>query len=258
MRPKEAQILGVLALVATAIIVVCLWTGKDEPAEARAQVAPQDISEFESPPAPGLQDLVNEMERQQRQRDAAAAGGGEVAPMVIEGDGLAGSSPDDPDPHPVAPEPAGEPRPRPVAPPATDVPAAARFHVVQKGDTLWEISENYYKSGTHWRKIEAANKGRVPDPNNLKINTKLVVPPLAALGRSAGTTGSGSGSTLSTTGVLAGGKKYYEVRKGDTFWSIAVKQYGDASRLKELQEANADLVKDPKRDLKTGMRLILP
>jgi nucleoid-associated protein YgaU len=259
MRPKEAQILGILALLAGAIIVVCLWSGKGKPAEVRERDETEAISAFGGPPQPettSLRELVKKMEEEQRRKDAA--GGGDVSvPVEIEG----GTPPPHfdlgppPAAHETPPEPAVEPPVRSVAPAA---PAVPRMHVVQKGDSLWKISEKYYKTGTHWRKIEAANKGRIQDINRLKINTKLVIPPLEALERSAGLRGSDGRSTLSTTGVLAGGKKYYEVKKGDTLWSIAVKQLGDAGRLKELQEANADLVKDPKRDLKPGMRLILP
>jgi 5'-nucleotidase len=51
-----------------------------------------------------------------------------------------------------------------------------RIHVVQKGDTLSSISAKYYGSARQWRKILAANRDNLPDPNRLIPGTKLIIP----------------------------------------------------------------------------------
>jgi len=51
-----------------------------------------------------------------------------------------------------------------------------RIHIVQKGDTLSSISAKYYGSAKQWRKIVAANKSNLPDPNHLTPGSKLVIP----------------------------------------------------------------------------------
>jgi nucleoid-associated protein YgaU len=51
-----------------------------------------------------------------------------------------------------------------------------RIHVVQKGDTLSSISAKYYGSSRQWRKIVAANRSNLPDPNHLVPGAKLVIP----------------------------------------------------------------------------------
>ncbi|MCP3966287.1 MAG: LysM peptidoglycan-binding domain-containing protein [Lentisphaerae bacterium] len=49
----------------------------------------------------------------------------------------------------------------------------------------------------------------------------------------------------------------YTVRKNDTLWKISRKFYGKGSRWKELQEANADVLKG-KTSLRPGMTLKIP
>ena len=51
-----------------------------------------------------------------------------------------------------------------------------RIHIVQKGDTLSSISAKYYGSAKQWRKIVAANKSNLPDPNHLVPGDKLIIP----------------------------------------------------------------------------------
>lgn len=76
------------------------------------------------------------------------------------------------------PRPAGPAREKPVEPvrERTDVapevqPAAGRFHIVERGDTLWGISREY---GVTVRAIEEANN--LDDPGRLSIGQRLVIP----------------------------------------------------------------------------------
>lgn len=57
----------------------------------------------------------------------------------------------------------------------------------------------------------------------------------------------------------AGSYDAYVVKKRDTLWSIAAdpQVYGDATRWREIFEANRDLLKSPDR-LRAGMRLRIP
>ena len=49
----------------------------------------------------------------------------------------------------------------------------------------------------------------------------------------------------------------YVVKRGDTLWSIAKKEYGGSHRWKYLYEINKDRIKDPKK-LKAGMKIMIP
>jgi 5'-nucleotidase/UDP-sugar diphosphatase len=52
----------------------------------------------------------------------------------------------------------------------------ARIHIVQRGDTLSSISAKYYGSSKQWRKIVAANRNNLSDPNRLTPGIKLIIP----------------------------------------------------------------------------------
>ena len=49
----------------------------------------------------------------------------------------------------------------------------------------------------------------------------------------------------------------YTVRMGDTLWEIAVKFYGDGVRWEDILAANPN-IKDPARDVRSGMRIVIP
>ena len=51
-----------------------------------------------------------------------------------------------------------------------------KIHIVQKGDTLSSISAKYYGSANQWRKILAANRDNLPNPNRLTPGIKLIIP----------------------------------------------------------------------------------
>ena len=54
-----------------------------------------------------------------------------------------------------------------------------------------------------------------------------------------------------------GGGADYTVKAGDTLSKIAKEKYGDASQWKKIQEANADLIKNPDK-IQVGWKLRLP
>lgn len=104
-----------------------------------------------------------------------------------------GSQPEDPDqdvavteepeaapaiPLPVTRPPAtvAAPPPAPVGQPAATA-SAGRMHTVQKGDSLYSISRQYYGSGAKVDEIVAANRGLLQDRGTpLKIGMQLKLP----------------------------------------------------------------------------------
>lgn len=71
---------------------------------------------------------------------------------------------------------AGTPAPVPPPPPAAAAVAASRTHVVQAGENLGTISTRYYGTPAKWKNIFNANRDKVPDANNLRVGTRLVIP----------------------------------------------------------------------------------
>ena len=55
-------------------------------------------------------------------------------------------------------------------------PARLRTHIVQKGDTLFSLAVRYYGTPTAWDKIYQANRGSLPNKDQLRIGQSLVIP----------------------------------------------------------------------------------
>jgi nucleoid-associated protein YgaU len=53
-----------------------------------------------------------------------------------------------------------------------------QWHTVRKGDTLAKIAGDVLGDGGRWRRIYAANRDTLPDPNRLEIGQILAVPAL--------------------------------------------------------------------------------
>lgn len=51
-----------------------------------------------------------------------------------------------------------------------------QFHMVKKGETLSDISRQHYGTISGWQKIFDANRETIPDSNQLKVGTVLIIP----------------------------------------------------------------------------------
>lgn len=54
--------------------------------------------------------------------------------------------------------------------------AAGGTYTVGQGDTLWNIAKKAYGSGKKWKKIYEANRDKLKNPNQLRVNQILVIP----------------------------------------------------------------------------------
>jgi len=132
-------------------------------------------------------------------------------------------------------------RPIEPAPPALDQPGT---HVVAKGETGGDISMKHYGTTRNWGEIQKANPG--VDPTALKIGQKLVIPVVAKRDVVAA-----PGEALK----LDDGQKAYTVKKGDSFYSIAKSELGDATRFTEIAKLNPTVSSD---GMKVGQAIRLP
>ncbi|MBK6404230.1 MAG: LysM peptidoglycan-binding domain-containing protein [Holophagales bacterium] len=62
------------------------------------------------------------------------------------------------------------------APAQSAAAAAAKVHVVEKGDTLGAIAKKYYGKAGAYMKIFEANKDILTDPDKIKPGQKLRIP----------------------------------------------------------------------------------
>jgi len=105
-------------------------------------------------------------------------------------------------------------------------------HTVQKGETLWNIAEKYYKSGYNWVDLQKANN--IKESDKIEVGQTLTVPDVAPIivnqkGQITATSSTESGKTE---------KKTYTVAKGDSLWSIAVKELGNGYEWTKIAKMN--------------------
>jgi nucleoid-associated protein YgaU len=81
-----------------------------------------------------------------------------------------------PAPLPFATGPVAPPSPAVITPPAAPAPAAARRHVVARGDTLYSLAQRYYSNRSRWRDIYAANRETMRSETDLRIGMELIIP----------------------------------------------------------------------------------
>jgi nucleoid-associated protein YgaU len=117
-----------------------------------------------------------------------------------------------------------------------------RTHVVSKGETLGDISKQYFGTTTKWKAIVEANPGVRPE--NLKVGQSLVIPE-----------GVASVSTSGGSSAPAAGGNTYTVKSGDTLESIAASTLGKKSAWKQIVEANPGL---KPTSLRVGQQLAIP
>jgi nucleoid-associated protein YgaU len=149
-------------------------------------------------------------------------------------------------------------------------------YVIQENDSYWRLADRFYGDGTLMAYIEKANPEVKMQPGR-----KLVIPPPPAVATPAakpgdpapsGATGqlqkgelpkeeppaaSGTGFAAKAPGIVGAGPGYrvYHVEKGETFWSIARKFYGDSKKYtRVLEEANPE----QKKGLLAGARIKIP
>lgn len=58
----------------------------------------------------------------------------------------------------------------------TATTGGGRYHTVQKKETLYSISRQYYGDHTKWKEIYAANRSDISDPNRIRVGQRLVIP----------------------------------------------------------------------------------
>lgn len=106
-------------------------------------------------------------------------------------------------------------------------------HTVAAGETLWSISEKYYKTGYNWGDIAKANN--LPSADLIEAGQTIVIPTVTPI--------MPQGQVASGTTVTQPAAKTYTVVRGDTLWKIATTMYNDGYKWVEI--AGANKLKEP-------------
>ncbi len=183
--------------------------------------------------------------------EAGWPGEGAPAPLTAEAEELLAEQEGPPIPAVRTVSPPTDRPPFRLAPTATP---RGQTYTVQQGDSLWSLAERFYGEGRRWQKIYDANRDALPSHSQLSVGEVLVIP--AAEAPSAGVLP----AKLSVETLVAAtsrGASTYTVKRGDTLYGIALKQYGDGSLWPAIHEANR--AKIPRVDrLSVGLVLVIP
>jgi nucleoid-associated protein YgaU len=109
------------------------------------------------------------------------------------------------------------------------VPSPPAKHTVVAGESLWTISEIYYKSGYNWVDIRDANT--MVNPDLIEAGQTLTIPDVAPKGVAIPAISSASTSEKPKDAS-------YTVVHGDDLWTIAVLEYGNGYKWVDIAAAN--------------------
>ena len=117
---------------------------------------------------------------------------------------------------------------------------AHRTYTVKAGDNLTRIARTELGDAGRWREVLEANRGLLGDADAIVVGMTLRLPgkPVQAPPRPAP-------------------PRTYQVRSGDSLFTIAAAKLGDGERWREVMAANVDRLDRPE-DLQAGMELKLP
>lgn len=102
-------------------------------------------------------------------------------------------------------------------------------HTVTAGETLWGISEKYYKTGYNW--VDLASANNLTDADAIEVGQQLVIPTVTPI--------QPQGQLSSGETTVQPASKSYTVVAGDSLWKIAVAQYGNGYKWPEIARANS-------------------
>ena len=138
----------------------------------------------------------------------------------------------------------------------------ATYKVV-KGDDLWHISEKYYKSGYNYVDIMSENKisgkGVITPGMDLRI-PKVEPKKITVVEIKTDITISDKGDIVkpevkTTEAPIEAGE--YTTQKGDSYWKLAVRAYGDGFKWTKIYWANKKIFANPDL-IFTGVKISIP
>ena len=133
--------------------------------------------------------------------------------------------------------------------------AQPMIHYVKAGESLWQIAQQYYDNGEHWRTIAQANANRIMANGAVRQGVRLVIPNKAGLVdppsmehllvNRIDPNDTPLASTNRTANDRQMANRVIEVEPGDSLTLLASKHLGSSNRWQELFEANRDKLKNP-------------
>ncbi len=115
-------------------------------------------------------------------------------------------------------------------------------YTVAKGDDLWHISEKFYRSGYNYVDIMKENK--ITGAGVIVAGQELKIPKVEAKKITVAETKENVvGAETKTDSTITAGE--YTTQKGDSYWNIAVRAYGDGFQWTKIYWANKAVFANP-------------
>lgn len=129
----------------------------------------------------------------------------------------------------------------------------ATYKVV-KGDDLWHIAEKFYRSGYNY--VDIMNENKITGKGVIVAGQDLRIPKVEAKKITVVETKKETVKTedKSVTSIAVGD---YTIQKGDSYWSIAVRAYGDGFQWTKIYWANKALFSNPDL-IFAGTKILIP
>ncbi len=114
---------------------------------------------------------------------------------------------------------------------STEESVKEQIHIVQKGESLWRISEKYYGTGYNWVNIKTANN--LENADAIDEGQELIIP--KDKDKELASTKEASSDITPTPTEVSGS---YKVVQGDSLWKLAERYYNDGNKWTEISKAN--------------------
>lgn len=105
-----------------------------------------------------------------------------------------------------------------------------KVHKVEKGENLWNIAVNYYGDGFKW--VDIATENKLENASSIETGQELIIPNIEL----EKIVVSDSADENEQEESIA--DNTYQVQKGDSLWSIAVRSYGDGYQWTKIAKEN--------------------
>ena len=114
---------------------------------------------------------------------------------------------------------------------------------VERGDSLWSLSERHLGAGERWREIAELNAGHQMRDGSTFDEARTIEPGWALL--------------VPATAPAVPNQMIVTVERGDTLWEIADDEYGDGAQWPRIYDANQEMIEDP-HWIYPGQRFTIP
>ena len=139
------------------------------------------------------------------------------------------------------------------------ISGSSDLHEVAAGETLWSISEKYFKLGYNWVDIAAANK--LKNGDLIEKGQKLIIPEVTpkkqTLSVKTETKSEIKVEIVSDNSKIQSGSEYM-IKSNDSLWKIAVATYGDGYQWVKVYNENKTKIGRNPNILISGTKLSLP